>query len=132
MNNKIAFNCKNFTRNCQTDNTYSIEGVIYIASSNIKYGKVIKVLYKNILLNIFSNFDFGPDVREEEKNDISKNHCHQATEFKYLIYIFSVTLEACPGIPRDIGWSYLSYLRQKFMAGSRCVLSQRAMSKILR
>ena len=87
-NNKIAFYCRNFTRNCQIDKTYPREGVIYITSSNIKYGNVIKILYNSILSDVFSDFD--PDVREEEQNDKSKNHCNQATEFKYLICIFSV------------------------------------------
>ena len=107
MNNKIAFHCRNFTRNCKIEQTYSSEGVIYIARSDIKYGKVIKILFKSIILDIFSDFDFGPDVREEEQNDKSKDHCNQATKFKYMICIFSITLEACPGIPRDLGWSYL-------------------------
>ena len=44
MKSKIAFHCRNFTRNCQIDKTYSSEGVIYLASSNIKYEKVIKIL----------------------------------------------------------------------------------------
>ena len=88
MNNKIAFYCRNFTWNCQIDKTYPREGVIYITSSNIKYGNVIKILYNSILSDVFSDFD--PDVREEEQNDKSKNHCNQATEFKYLICIFSV------------------------------------------
>ena len=127
VNNKIAFHCRNFTRNCEIDKTYSSEGVIYIARSNIKYGKIIKILFKSILLDIFSDFDFGPDVREEEQKD--KDHCNQATEFKYMICIFSVTLEACPGMLRDLGWSYLW---QKLMAGNRCLLSRRARSKILR
>ena len=52
MNNKIAFHCRNFTRNCEIDQTYSSEGVIYIARSNIEYGKVIKILFKSILLDI--------------------------------------------------------------------------------
>ena len=88
MNNKIAFYCRNFTWNCQIDKTYPREGVIYIASSNIKYGNVIKILYNSILSDVFSDFD--PDVREEEQNDKSKNHCNQATEFKYPICIFIV------------------------------------------
>ena len=86
---------------CQTDKTYPREGVIYITSSNIKYGNVNK-----ILLDVFSDFD--PDVRKEEENDKRKNHCNQATEFKYLICIFfCITLEVCPRIARDLGWSYL-------------------------
>ena len=54
---------------CQINKTYSRERVIYIASSNIKYEKEIKILCKSILLDIFSDFDFGPDVWEEEENN---------------------------------------------------------------
>ena len=54
---------------CQINKTYSRERVIYIASSNIKYEKEIKILCKSILLDIFSDFDFGPDVWEEEESD---------------------------------------------------------------
>ena len=43
MNNMISFHCRNFKRNCQIDKTYSRKGVIYIASSNIKYEKEIKI-----------------------------------------------------------------------------------------
>ena len=69
MNNMISFHCRNFKRNCQIDKTYSRKGVIYIAGSNTKYEKEIKILYKSILLDIFSDFDFGPDDWEEEEND---------------------------------------------------------------
>ena len=41
------------------------------------------MLYNSILSDVFSDFD--PDVREEEQNDKSKNHCNQATEFKYYL-----------------------------------------------
>ena len=88
MNKKIAFYCRNITWNCQIYKTYPREGVIYNTSSNIKYGNVIKILYNSILSDVFS--DFYPDVLEQEQNDKSKNHCNQATEFKYLICIFSV------------------------------------------
>ena len=57
----ISFHCRNFKRNCQINKTYSREGVTYIASRNIKYEKEIKILYMSVLLDIFSDFDFGPD-----------------------------------------------------------------------
>ena len=81
MNNKIAFYCSNFAWSCQIDKTYPREWVIYITN-------VIKILYNSILLDVFSDSD--PDVRKEEPNDKSKNPCNQATEFKYLICIFSI------------------------------------------
>ena len=49
--------------------SYSRDGVINITSSNIRDWKVIKMLHMSILLNIFPNFDFGPDAREEEHNE---------------------------------------------------------------
>ena len=58
----ISFHCRNFKRNCQINKTYSREGVTYIASRNIKYEKEIKILFMSVLLDIFSDFDFGPDV----------------------------------------------------------------------
>ena len=69
MNNKIAFHCRKLKRNGQIDKTYSRDGVIHIASSNIRDGKVIKILHMSMLLDIFPDFDFGPDAREEEHND---------------------------------------------------------------
>ena len=48
-------------RNDQIDKTYSRDGVIHMASSHIRDGKVIKML---------PDCDLGPDVREEEHNDL--------------------------------------------------------------
>ena len=47
---------------------YSRDGVIHIASSNIRDGKVIKILHMSMPLDIFPDFAFGPDAREEERN----------------------------------------------------------------
>ena len=68
MNNKIAFHCRKLQRNGQIDKTYSRDGVIHIASSNIRDWKVIKILHMSMPLDIFPDFDFGPDAREEERN----------------------------------------------------------------
>ena len=68
MNNKIAFHCRKLKRNGQVDKTYSSDGVIHIASSNIRDQKVIKILHMSMLLDIFPDFDFGSDAREEEHN----------------------------------------------------------------
>ena len=69
MNNKIAFHRRKLKHNGQIDKTYSRDGVIHIASSNIRDGKVIKILRMSMLLDIFPDFDFGPDAIEEEHND---------------------------------------------------------------
>ena len=69
MNNKIAFHCRKPKRNGQIDKTNSRDGVIHIAGTNIRDGKVIKILHISMLLDIFPYFDFGPDATEEEHND---------------------------------------------------------------
>ena len=69
MNNKIAFYCRKFKRNGQIDKTYSRDGVIHIATSNIRDVKSNKILHMTMLLDIFPDFDFGPDAREEEHNE---------------------------------------------------------------
>ena len=49
--------------------TYSRDDVIHIVSSNIRDGIVIKMLHMSMLIDIFPDFDFGPDAREEERNE---------------------------------------------------------------
>ena len=49
MNNKIAFHCRKLKRNGQIDKTYSRDGVMHIASSNIRDGKAIKILNMSML-----------------------------------------------------------------------------------
>ena len=65
MNNKIAFHCRKLKRNGRTNKTYSRDEVMHIASSNIRDGKVIEILHTSVLLDIFPDFDFGPDAIEE-------------------------------------------------------------------
>ena len=75
MNNKIAFHCRKLKRNDHIDKTYSRDGGIHIASSNIRDGKVIEILHMSILLDIFPDFDFGPYAKEEDHNDSLKSSC---------------------------------------------------------
>ena len=63
MNNKITFHYRKLKRNGEIDQTYSRDGAIHIASSNIRDGKVIKILNMSMLLDIFPDFDFGPNDR---------------------------------------------------------------------
>ena len=69
MNNKIAFYCRKFKRNGQIDKTYSRDGVIHIATGNIRDVKSNKILHMSMLLDTFPDFHFGPDAREEEHNE---------------------------------------------------------------
>ena len=69
MNNKIAFYCRKFKRNGQIDKTYSRDGVIHIATGNIRDVKSNKILHMSMLLDTFPDFDFCPDAREEEYNE---------------------------------------------------------------
>ena len=81
MNNKIAFHCRKLKCNGQIDKTYWRDGVIHIASSNIRDGKVIKILHMSMLLDIFHDFNFDPDAREEEHNESLQS----SIEFRYMI-----------------------------------------------
>ena len=81
MNNKIAFHCRKLKCNGQIDKTYWRDGVIHIASSNIRDGKVIKILHMSMLLDIFPDFNFDPDAREEEHNESLQS----SIEFRYMI-----------------------------------------------
>ena len=67
--------------NGQIDKTYWRDGVIHIASSNIRDGKVIKILHMSMLLDIFPDFNFDPDAREEEHNESLQS----SIEFRYMI-----------------------------------------------
>ena len=69
VNNKIAFHCKKLKRNGLIDKTHSRDGVIHIASSNIRDRRVIKILHMSMIFDIFPDFHFGPDAIEEEHND---------------------------------------------------------------
>ena len=81
MNNKIAVHCRKLKENGQIYKTNSRDGVIHITGSNIRDGKVIKILHMSILLDIFPDFDL---VLMPEKKRIMI-HCNQATEFRYII-----------------------------------------------
>ena len=81
VNNKIAFHCRKLKCNGQIDKTYWRDGVIHIASSNIRDGKVIKILHMSMLLDIFHDFNFDPDAREEEHNESLQS----SIEFRYMI-----------------------------------------------
>ena len=75
MNNKIVFHCRKVTRDGQIDKTCSRDGVMHIASSNIRDGKVIKILPMSMLVDIFPDFDFDPDAREEKHNESLQLSC---------------------------------------------------------
>ena len=76
VNNKIAFHCRKLKSNGQIDKTHSRDGVIHIASSNIIDGKVIKILHMSMLLDIFTDFDFGPNTREQKHNaSLQSSYC---------------------------------------------------------
>ena len=109
MNNKIPFHCRKLKRNGQINKTYSRDGVIHIASSNIRDGKVIKILQMSMLLDIFPDFHFGPDAREEEHNESLQSSylIYVCNNFENFVVFFCITWQACPGLTRSLGWSYL-------------------------
>ena len=81
VNNKIAFHCRKLKRNGQIDKTYSRDGVIHIASSNIRDGKVIEILHMSMLLDTSLILI---SVHMQKKMSIMI-HCNEAVEFRYMI-----------------------------------------------
>ena len=67
-NGKIAFHSRNLKRNSLIEKCYTRDGVVHISGGELENGKVIKILHLNTLLDLFPNFDFGEDGREEEHN----------------------------------------------------------------
>ena len=67
MNNRIiACNCRKLKRQNLISNTYTVNGMVYLISSNIKTGKPVKVLHMQTLLNLFPDVEFEASSNEEE------------------------------------------------------------------
>ena len=67
MNNRIiACNCRKLKRQNLISNTYTVNGMVYLISSNIKRGKPVKVLHMQTLFNLFPDVEFEASSNEEE------------------------------------------------------------------
>ena len=72
MNNKIAYNCRKLNRQNLISKTYTVNGMVYLISNNIKRGKPINVLHMQTLLNLFPDVEFEVRSNEEEVvNDLA-------------------------------------------------------------
>ena len=56
VNNNIVCHYIKLKQNDQIDKTYSRDGIIHIASSNIRDKKVMRILHMRILLDVFPRF----------------------------------------------------------------------------
>ena len=63
-NRKIAFLCRKLIR---------ADGTVHISSPDIQRGKVLKIYHLNDLFNLFSDHDFGENIREDEQNDSAQS-----------------------------------------------------------
>ena len=66
VNNRIAYNCRKPKRQNLISKTYTVNGMVYLISSNIKRGKPVKVLHMQTLLNLFPDVEFEASSNEEE------------------------------------------------------------------
>ena len=58
MNNRIAYNCRKLKRLNLISKTYTVNGMVYLISNNIKRGRPVKVLHMQTLLNLFPDVEF--------------------------------------------------------------------------
>ena len=66
MNNRIAYNCRKLKRLNLISKTYTVNGMVYLISNNIKRGRPVKVLHMQTLLNLFPDVEFEVSSNEEE------------------------------------------------------------------
>ena len=66
VNNRIAYNCRKLKRQNLISKTYTVNGMVYLISSNIKRGKPVKVFHMQTLLNLFPDVEFEASSNEEE------------------------------------------------------------------
>lgn len=67
-NSKIAFHSRNLKRSSLIEKCYTKDGIVHIAGGDLENGKVIKIRHLITLLDLFPNFNFGEDAREEDHN----------------------------------------------------------------
>ena len=75
VNNRIAYNCRKLKRQNLISKTYTINGIVYLISTNIKRGKPVQVLLMQTLLNLFPDIEFEASINEEEViNELSDEY----------------------------------------------------------
>ena len=66
VNNRIAYNCRKLKLQNLISKTYTVNGMVYLITNNIKRGKLVKVLHVQTLLNLFPDVEFEASSNEEE------------------------------------------------------------------
>lgn len=67
-NGKIYFHCRQLKRLRKVENTYTRDGIVHLASPNIEDGKLVKIFHLNSLYDLFPEYDFGKDAKDEDLN----------------------------------------------------------------
>ena len=71
VNNIIAYNCRKLKRQNFISKTYTINGMVYLISNNIKRGKPVKVLHMQTLLNLYPDIEFEASSNDKEVNELA-------------------------------------------------------------
>ena len=58
VDNRIAYNCRKLKHQNLISKTYTVNGMVYLISDNIKRGKLVKVFHMQTLLNLFPDVEF--------------------------------------------------------------------------
>ena len=66
VKSRIACNCRKLKHQNLISKTYTVNGMIYLISNNVKRGKPVKVLHMQTLLNLFPDVEFEVSSNEEE------------------------------------------------------------------
>ena len=79
VNNRIVYNCKKLKRQNLISKTYTVNGMVYLISNNVKRGKPVKVLHMQTLLNLFPEAEFEASSNEEEDVNELADECYQSS-----------------------------------------------------
>ena len=68
QNGKIYFHCRQLKRSGKIENTYTRDGIVQITSQSVENGKYLKIYHIQTLYELFPDYDFGKDAKEEDLN----------------------------------------------------------------
>ena len=67
-NSKISYHYRRLKRSDKIEKRYTRDGVVHITDENINHGKPVKIYYLDKLTELFPEFDFKEDAKEEDPN----------------------------------------------------------------
>lgn len=65
---KISLHCRKLKGTNYLDKSYTRDGVVHFAKANESNGKPFEITHKSTLTDLFPDFNFGEDTREDEQN----------------------------------------------------------------